>query len=322
MRVLVTGAQGCIGAWIVKLLRDRGIDVLIYDMDANPSRLALITSPEEAAKIPVEVGRIEDTARLKAVVKDGGITHIVHLAAVLMPYCQKNPVQGGLIDVIGTLNVFEAARDSGRQVRISYASSSAVVGPDDFYGGKKVSEDDPLKPATHYGVFKQANEGNARAFFSSDGISSVGFRPWAVYGPGRDGGLTAAPTFAIKAAVLNRPFQIRISGFMDLQYVEDVAETFIRGLLSDLPGAHVFNLAGDIIRMEDFVLAVDRERPGAAALLTTGGPEVPVSYKLDDSHLRAAIPGIPRTSLTDGIRKTAELFEKLQGAGRLTPDLG
>jgi nucleoside-diphosphate-sugar epimerase len=322
MRVLVTGAQGCIGAWIVKLLVDRGIDVLIYDLDANPSRLALITSPADAAKIPVETGRIEDTARVKSVVKDGGITHIVHLAAVLMPYCQANPVQGGLIDVIGTLNVFEAARDAGRPVRIAYASSSAVVGPDDFYGGRKVSEADPLKPATHYGVFKQANEGNARAFYSSDGISSVGLRPWAVYGPGRDGGLTAAPTFAMKAAVLEKPFQIRISGFMDLQYVEDVAETFIRCLLADLAGAHVFNLAGEIIRMEDFILALDRERPGSGALLTTGGPEVPVSYKLDDSQLRATVPGIPRTSLADGIRKTVGLFEKLQREGRLTPDLG
>ncbi len=322
MRVLVTGAQGCIGAWIVKQLIDRGIDVLVYDVDANPSRLALIAGPDLAAKIPMETGRIEDTARVKSVVKENGITHIVHLAAVLMPYCQANPVAGGLINVIGTLNVFEAARDSGRAVRIAYASSSAVVGPDDFYQGRKVSESDPLNPATHYGVFKQANEGNARAFFASDGISSVGLRPWAVYGVGRDAGLTAGPTFAMKAAVLGKPFQIRISGFMDMQYVEDVAGTFIHCLLADLPGAHVFNLAGDVIRMEDLIQEIDRERPGAGRLLTAAGQQVPVSYRLDDSQLRAAVPGIPRTSLADGIRKTIGLFDKLHAEGRLTADLG
>ena len=106
MRVLVTGAQGCIGAWVVKCLLDRGADVLIYDQEPNPARLALITSPETAERVKVETGRIEDTARVKSLVKDGGITHIVHLAAVLMPFCQAQPVAGAMINVIGTLNVF------------------------------------------------------------------------------------------------------------------------------------------------------------------------------------------------------------------------
>ena len=65
--------------------------------------------------------------------RDENITHIVHLAAVLMPFCQANPVAGGLVNVIGTLNLFEAARDSGREVRIVYASSSAVWGPGEAY---------------------------------------------------------------------------------------------------------------------------------------------------------------------------------------------
>jgi nucleoside-diphosphate-sugar epimerase len=78
----------------------------------------------------VETGRIEDGPRLKALVKDGGITHIVHLAAVLMPFCQAQPAEGGMVNVIGTLNVFEAARDAGRAVRVVYASSSAVWGPE------------------------------------------------------------------------------------------------------------------------------------------------------------------------------------------------
>ena len=163
MRILVTGAQGCIGAWVVKNLLDRGLDVLIYDADPAPARLALIAPPTLIQKAAVETGRIEDGARLKALVKDGGITHIVHLAAVLMPFCQATPVEGGMVNVIGTLNVFEAARDAGRAVRVVYASSSAVWGPEEAYGGGKLTEDDPLKPSTHYGVFKQANEGNARS---------------------------------------------------------------------------------------------------------------------------------------------------------------
>lgn len=312
-RVLVTGAQGCIGSWIVKLLLDRGADVLTYDLDPTPVRLSMMVDAVQVRRVKIETGRIEDTDRVKALVRDGGITHIVHLAAVLMPFCQANPVAGGLVNVIGTLNVFEAARDSGRNVRVVYASSSAVWGPEDAYDPRPLTEKDPLQPATHYGVFKQANEGTARAFFTSNGISSVGLRPWAVYGFGRDLGLTADPTLAIRAAVHGEPFQIRLSGHMDMQYVEDVAEIFIRCLFAEIDGAPVFNLAGDVIRMDDFIQVLDRVRPGAARLITASGPQVPVAYRMDDAQLRSYLPGIPKTPLVDGVRKTMELFERVRG---------
>ena len=320
MRVLVTGSSGCIGAWTVKQLLDRGLDVLCYDQEADLSRLGLISSHTGSKHLQVETGAIEDSARVKALVKDGGITHIVHLAAVLMPFCQAQPVQGGLINVIGTLNVFEAARDAGRGVRVVYASSSAVWGPEDAYGDRPLSEKDSPLPGTHYGVFKQANEGNARVFYTASGISSMGLRPWTVYGVGRDRGLTADPTLAMKAVSLGVPFQIRVSGHMDLQYVEDVAETFIRCALSDVAGAHVFNLAGSIVEMNALVDLLEKHRPGAAAkLITVSGPQVPVSYKMDGSALHATVPGIPQTPLEDGIRQTLDRFDRLQSAGRLSP---
>jgi nucleoside-diphosphate-sugar epimerase len=314
MRILVTGAQGCIGAWAVKSLLDRGLDVLIYDADPAPARLSLIAPPEQVRRAAVETGRIEDGPRLKALVKDGDITHIVHLAAVLMPFCQANPAEGGMVNVIGTLNVFEAARDAGRPVRVVYASSSAVWGPEEAYGGGKLKEEDPLKPSTHYGVFKQANEGSARAFYLTDGISSAGLRPWTVYGVGRDRGLTADPTLAMRAVALGERFRIRLTGHMDLQYVEDVAESFVRCLLAPLEGAHVFNLEGAVIAMDELIETLERLRPGASRLITAEGPQVPVAYRMDGSRLRAHVSGIPLTPLDDGIRKTLEMFERLRDA--------
>jgi nucleoside-diphosphate-sugar epimerase len=232
-----------------------------------------------------------------------------------MPFCAANPVAGGLINVVGTLNVFEAARDAGRPVRVVYASSSAVWGPEDAYGERPLSEADRLLPETHYGVFKQANEGNARIFHASNGISSIGLRPWTVYGVGRDNGLTADPTLAMKSVVLGKPFQIRVSGFMDLQYVEDVAETFIQSALSDLEGAHVFNLAGRIVEMNDLVEMIGRRRPEARSLLSVSGPQIPVSFRMDASQLHAKVPGIQRTDLEEGIGKTVEIFESLHRRG-------
>ncbi len=322
MRVLVTGSSGCIGAWTVKQLLERGVDLVCYDQEADFARRDLISGGlSGSAKLKLEIGKIEDTGRLKALVRDGGITHVIHLAAVLMPCCQAQPVAGGMINVIGTLNVFEAARDAGRPVRVVYASSSAVWGPEDAYGDRALSEQDSPLPGTHYGVFKQANEGNARVFYSASGISSMGLRPWTVYGVGRDRGLTADPTIAMKAAVLGVPFQIRLSGYMDLQYVADVAESFIHCAMSETPGAHVFNLAGTIVEMNELVTIIDRISPGAAKLISVGGPQVPVSYRMDGSALEKAVPGIRKTPMEEGIRRTVAMFSRLRSEGRLSSTL-
>jgi nucleoside-diphosphate-sugar epimerase len=309
MKILVTGSQGCIGSWVVKRLIEAGHSVMTFDVNDSVARLEMIAGKELAVKADRRVGRIEDTAALKSLIRDEGITHVVHLAAVLMPFCQKNPVEGGLINVIGTLNLFEAARDCGREVRIVYASSSAVWGPTDEYGEGALTEDLPVKPATHYGVFKAANEGNARVFFSTDGISSIGLRPWTVFGPGRDAGLTADPTLAMRAVARRQPFQIRLSGFMDLQYVQDVADIFIRCLFSPVKGAYVFNLRGEVVGMEELRLLLEELRPGAAQLISVAGPVVPVAYRMDDTALVRTVGEVPRTPLRKAIVSTLEAFE-------------
>jgi nucleoside-diphosphate-sugar epimerase len=312
MKILVTGSQGCIGSWVVKRLIEAGHSVMTFDVNDSMARLEMIAGKDVAAKADRRVGRIEDTAFVKSLIRDEEITHVVHLAAVLMPFCQKNPVEGGLINVIGTLNLFEAARDSGREVRIVYASSSAVWGPTDEYGEGALTEDLPVKPATHYGVFKAANEGNARNFFTSDGISSIGLRPWTVFGPGRDAGLTADPTLAMRAVAEGRPFQIRLSGFMDLQYVQDVADIFIQCLFSPAKGAYVFNLRGEVVGMEELRLLLDELRPGAAKLISVAGPAVPVAYRMNDSALVQTIGEVPRTPLREALRATLAAFENMQ----------
>ena len=266
MRTLVTGAQGCIGSWVVKRLIEAGNEVVTFDVNDSLARLEMISDAGVVAKVNRRVGKIEDTAAVKALVKDEGITHICHLAAVLMPFCAKNPVEGALINVVGTLNVFEAAKEAGLTEGIVYASSSAVWGPTDEYGEGELTEDLPTKPKTHYGVYKAANEGNARIFFANDGISSIGLRPWTVFGPGRDAGLTADPTLAMRAVAQRQPFQIRLSGHMDLQYTQDVADIFIRCMVSGVQGAHAFNLRGEVIAMEDLVTMLDELRPEANAL--------------------------------------------------------
>ena len=102
-------------------------------------------------------------------------------------------------------------------------------------------------PLTHYGVFKQANEGNARVYFRDNGVSSVGLRPFSVYGVGRDAGITSDPTRAMKSALVGRRFDIRFSGVTDFIHVADTAVAFIACADQAPDGAHVFNLHGEAI---------------------------------------------------------------------------
>lgn len=216
------------------------------------------------------------------------------------------------MNVVGTINVFQAARAAGVE-RVIYASSAAVFG---------MSEDDqPLdetavcEPSTHYGVFKRTNEGSARVYFLNHGISSVGLRPLTVYGVNRDAGLTSDPTKAMKAAVLGVPFHIRFGGATDFQYVADTAAAFIACADNAPEGAHVFNLHGETVEVARIVEVINRE--AGSELATSGGPAIPIAAALNDGAIRRVVGDLPSTPLEVGIKETMRQFSSLRDAGRL-----
>jgi nucleoside-diphosphate-sugar epimerase len=320
-RFLITGAKGFIGAWIVKRLVERGESPWIFDLDRESHRLRALLTEEQMSQVSFVLGDVTSFDDLDRAVAEHGITHVIHLAAVQVPTCAANPRLGAQINVIGTLNVFEVARRRRDLVkRIVYASSAAVFGPEELYGKSTVPEGAAIEPGTHYGVFKQCNEGNARVYFRTDGIPSAGLRPWAVYGVGRDVGITSGPTKAIKAAVLGREYTIRFTGGLDLQYVKDTAEIFLRCAESELAGARIYTLRGAVARVDDFIAALERELPQARGRIRAAGPALPIAYDLDNSALVRDLGEVPNTPLAEGIRGTREIFERLRAAGTLTTD--
>ncbi len=322
-RFLVTGAKGFIGAWIVKALVERGDKPWVFDIDADTSRLAALLTLEQMASVGMIEGDVTQFNQVERAVADRGITHVLHLAGIQVPFCAADPLRGAMINVVGTINVFEAARKHRDLVEsIVYASSAAVFGPEEMYGGGTVPEGAPLLPGTHYGVYKQCNEGNARVYYQDDGISSVGIRPGAVYGVGRDRGMTSGPTKAIKATVIGRPYTIRFTGGVDLQYISDTAHVFLRCSQACLTGARLYTLRGDVMQMSEFLNCLGEILPASKTLVRAEGQALPVSYDFDDSALQHDLPGAHRTPLAEGIRETAAIFERLQREGKLdTGDL-
>jgi nucleoside-diphosphate-sugar epimerase len=322
-RFLITGAKGFIGAWIVKELVDRGDHPFIFDIDTESARLTALLTPEQLASVQLLQGDITQFKDVERAIVDNGITNVLHLAGIQVPFCAADPLRGAMINVVGTLNVFEVARRRRDLVQnIVYASSVAVFGPEEAYGGGTVPEGAPLLPGSHYGVFKQCNEGNARIYFASDGLSSVGLRPGSVYGVGRDRGMTSSPTKAIKATIVGQPYTIHFTGGLDLQYVRDTARTFIRCAEAGLTGAKVYTPRGSVTKVSEFLTVLEQILPASRTLIKAEGKPLAIAFDFDDSALKHDLGSAPSTPLVDGIRETVAIFERLKQAGTLdTKDL-
>ena len=302
-RFLITGALGCIGAWATRLLLEEGAEVVTYDLARDRSRLELVVEPSDLARVTAVAGDVTDLEQLERALDEQEITHVVHLAALLVPLARENPPRGALVNVVGTTNVFEAVKRRRDRIRgVAYASSAAVYGPGD---GPTAREDAPGHPATHYGVHKQANEGTARIYWADDGVPSIGLRPYIVYGPGRDHGLTASPTLAMAAAARGESSRIAFGGRAQLQFAPDAARAFVDAARGATDGARVGNLGGPVVSMEEVARAIEAAAPGVRVDVDPTPLPFPPEYE-------ARVFPAPVTPLAEGVRSTVE---HLRGRG-------
>lgn len=316
-RFLVTGALGCIGAWTVRTLVQAGTPVAIFDLGSSAHRLRLILSPQELARVDIIQGDITDLEAVERSLAATGATHVIHLAALQVPFCRADPSLGARVNVVGTVNLFEASRRAGVS-RIVYASSVAVFGMSEEYAEDLPDERALLAPRNLYGVYKQANEGTARVYWLDHGLSSIGLRPHTLYGPGRDQGMTSSPTKAMLAAAAGQPYHIPYGGRSGMQYAEDVARIFIQAAQTPFTGAEVFNMRGSVADMAGVVAAIESAVPAARGTITFDPTPLPLPAGLDDTRLRTLLGALPDTPLPAGVQATIALFQQALADGRLT----
>ena len=320
-RFLVTGAYGCLGSWTVKLLVDEGVPVFTYDLPGNPHRLHLIMDDDTLAKVTQIPGDITDFDLFERAVVDNGITHIVHLAALQVPFVRANPVLGMRVNAVGHTIVLESARRHTDQVQgLSYASSAAVYGPASDYPSGPLAHDAPHHPTTLYGVTKQANEGTSRIYWEENGVYSIGLRPYIVYGPGRDQGMTSTPTKAMLAAAIGRPYHISFGGAAVYHHAEDVAATFIRAARTRIEGAPVYNLGGTTAHMSEIVAAINAAVPEMAGQITFEPTQTASPAEIDDSALNTALGQIEWRPLNEGVSQTVEHLRAAAKANKVDVD--
>lgn len=309
MRVLVTGGAGFIGSWTAEELVRGGHKVIVLDnmssgSEANLSRVA--------GEVIVVRGDVRERHLIESVVKDHSPDALIHLAAVVsVDEVAEDPVKGFENNVLGTLNVLEAARELGVG-KVVYASSAAVYGDPVRL---PISEDHPLRPLSVYGGTKLAGEALATSYAGNYGMEVVVLRYFNVYGPRmRPGPYSGVVRKFIEAVLAGEPVTIFGDGEQtrDFVYVEDVARANAAALKPGVSG--VYNIGtGEPVSVAGL----------ARAVMEVAGVEVPVKYgpprpgdiRHSYADIRRARDGLgwePRTGLAEGLRKTIEFMMQTQ----------
>jgi UDP-glucuronate 4-epimerase len=305
-RVLVTGALGCLGAWTIKAVLEAGGEPVGYDLGTDPHRLRLVLDEDELSRVMLVQGDVTDKTALGAALDEHEVDRVVHLAALQVPFCRADPELGARVNVLGTVAVFEAVKERRDRIPgVTYASSTAVYNASD---PSPAPESGGTAPTTLYGVFKLANEGTARVLWEDERVASIGIRPYVVYGPGRDQGMTSGPTLAMEAAARGEGYAIGYGGSAQYDFAADVGRAFALAACAATDGAHVVNFPGVGSSIEKVVAAIEAAAPEVAGMITWAAEPLPFPESLEATGLERLVGELPRTPLAEGVRRTVEHF--------------
>ena len=295
MRVLVTGGAGFIGSHVVEPLLARGDAVHVVDDLSNGKR------ENVPAQATLHVHDIREP--VDGIVHEAGADAIVHLAAQAdVRVSVARPGFDAGVNVVGTVNVLEAARQVG--ARVVFASTGGAI-----YGEceRPAREDDPCLPLSPYGAAKLAGEGYLGAFGRLYGTPHVALRLGNVYGPRQDPHGEAG-VVAIFLGRLLEGEQCRIfgDGFQsrDYVYVGDVARATLAALDGGVEG--VLNVGTGVTTTVLELYEVCRSVAGSALEPVHEAPrQGELGRSVLDGERAAAVIGFrPEVSLFDGVAAT------------------
>ena len=226
---LVTGGTGFIGAYVVRNLLEAGEEVVCFQRSGITPLFQEVVSKEHLVKVKVVQGSVADTLDLFDTVCKYKVDSIIHLAYVLYPYSEVPPL-ALRINVIGSNNVFEAARLFGVR-RVVWTSTFGVFGRlGQFYGDKVVFEKDVVyRPTRLYGATKALVEFLTNQYNEQFGVDIIGLRCARIYGIGKLSGGGMEFTQLLRQAALDQP--VTIGGGDErwvYGHVEDVAQAILK----------------------------------------------------------------------------------------------
>lgn len=292
MKVTVFGASGFVGINVVNALQEAGIEVITSDIRESPHLNAEFT--------PADLLEYDQVER---VVK--GSDMVVHLAASPLPVSVEKPKLNARINIEGSLNIMDAAREHGI-TKIIFSSASSLVGEVKY---NPVDEKHPTTPKTPYAVAKYATEHYLRVYQELYGLDYLVFRFFNIYGPWQYPESGALIPMLYKKLKEDGSFNVFGDGGQsrDFVYVGDLADFYVKAVLGEMKNEvvnlgtgkgttikEVVEIAGEILGIEPTINYLP-ERPGEID-----------NFVADVGRLKALFESLPSKSLNDGLRETFE----------------
>jgi UDP-glucose 4-epimerase len=301
MRCLVTGGAGFIGSHLVHALAARGLEVRVLDNLSSGTRSNL-----EGAAAELVIGDVMDFEATASAAR--GAEVVFHMAAMIsVPASMDDPLRTYRENVLGSLNVLEAARRAGGR-RVVLSSSCAVYGAADHPS----AESDPVQPRSPYAASKVAMEDLGRLYAEVYRLSTVSLRYFNVYGPRQS---PASPYAAVIPIFVHEMLEGRspvIHGdgeqSRDFVYVDDVVQANLLAAeaVGDIPG--VVNVGtGRALTIRQLAQALAEALPDAPP--ATFGPPRPGDVHASRSNPRLAHDKLgfrAAYDLQQGLRHTVE----------------
>jgi UDP-glucose 4-epimerase len=303
--ILVTGGTGGLGRHVVRRLSELGHDVLVGDI-AEPTR----ELPRGAEFALLDVC---DRTALSDVFRRHDVEAVAHLSGVISGAAKHDPDRAVAVNVLGTLNVLEAAHESGLH-HVVEISSKAVVGPLTGRHGYPYYEPVPAsierRPTNLYGMTKLCLEQLSERFCHDTGLAVTALRLATLYGPGKAGG--TRDQFGFVGKIIERVFAgeaIEVTGGderNDLLYVADMAQSVVRALECGLDGYRMFQIgagaAYSMYELADALRAVEPSaRIGVGPGLDPSGRGPGSYYVFDIEPARRELGYEPQFDLTRGV---------------------
>jgi len=273
MKVLITGGMGVIGAEATRKFVQEGHRPVIYARRRDES---LITDVLD--RVDIELGDITDAGRLTEVLKKHAVTHVVHAAGYVSAPSAANVPLGIAVNVMGTVNVVEAAKQLGIE-RVVYTSAKGVYGPflgvDGYPTYQLIAEDHPKTPARIYDSAKLMAENTVMYYHTAFGLDVAILRFATTYGPGKTErhGIMGVTSQIVEAPAKGLPFNLKQGGDEkdDFIYNKDSALGIYLATIAPKLESRVYNIGSGVGRtLNDFADVLRKRLPNADITIGPG----------------------------------------------------